>query len=915
MKNYCGCIPDAYDPLQDVLSQELDEGRERRKAQDWAEEARQHEEAAAAAAKAAADSEKNAKASETAAGERAAAAAGSAADADGSARASAQSEAEARTNAADAAEHEQAAEEWSALAKSYAVGEGAPEKHPDEKTDNAKYYAGQAKADGTAASASASAAKGSETAAAASRDAAAKSAADAATSEQNAAASKTAAAGSAGDAASSKDAAAKSAAEAAVSASAAKTSETNASGSAAAAKASETAAAASQTAATASEKNAAASETAAGSSKDAAAKSAADAAASEQNADASKTAAANSAGAAKASQDAAKASETAAKASQTAAAGSASDAARQANTAKSYAVGQGLGSERPNEATENAEYYYEQAKRISEGLQGALLPMGSITAAELGTVIKIAGYMYNVTDAFTTDATFKEGAGHDYAAGTNVYWTADDYWDALPGIQVTGVKGHAESVYRLGQVDITPANIGLGNVDNTHDSAKNVASAGKVNHDLTFTGAVTGTWNGSEAKTVNIPPAPGAATDSAAGLMSAADKKKLDGITAGAQPNAVTSVAGKTGAVTVTKADVGLGNVPNVATNDQTPTFTQATTRANLVSGEKLSVLFGKLMKWFADLKAVAWSGSYGDLTGTPSALKSPAALTFTGAESGSYDGSTAKSVAIPAASDALPKAASGNGAAGTGTTWARADHVHPVQTSVSGNAGTATKLAAARSLKADLASTATATFDGSAAQEKIPITGILGTAHGGTGTSTGKAPTAGTADKVGHSLTFSGAATGSWDGAENKTVNIPTITDYVNEAIKQIGSCISGTSTAYGSNPIYFYFYPNIGTGMLAVHRDYYPNSSNPPTYPNYPTIGESNLYLALQKYSNMVACNAGETSSPNDEWGTTVPVDIDFRFDAGGYGLYIPQGRGSTTIPANFYYRLNCVVMLTPK
>ncbi|HZK25079.1 MAG TPA: hypothetical protein VFC74_06795, partial [Oscillospiraceae bacterium] len=43
-----------------------------------------------------------------------------------------------------------------------------------------------------------------------------------------------------------------------------------------------------------------------------------------------------------------------------------------------------------------------------------------------------------------------------------------------------------------------------------------------------------------------------------------AEKTKLAGIAAGAQVNTVTSVAGKTGAVTLTKADVGLGNVDNV---------------------------------------------------------------------------------------------------------------------------------------------------------------------------------------------------------------------------------------------------------------------------------------------------------------------------------------------------------------
>ena len=54
----------------------------------------------------------------------------------------------------------------------------------------------------------------------------------------------------------------------------------------------------------------------------------------------------------------------------------------------------------------------------------------------------------------------------------------------------------------------------------------------------------------------------------------------------------------------VTKAQVGLGNVPNVATNDQTPTFTQATTLEGLVSGEKVTISMGKLSKAVADLIA-----------------------------------------------------------------------------------------------------------------------------------------------------------------------------------------------------------------------------------------------------------------------------------------------------------------------
>lgn len=52
----------------------------------------------------------------------------------------------------------------------------------------------------------------------------------------------------------------------------------------------------------------------------------------------------------------------------------------------------------------------------------------------------------------------------------------------------------------------------------------------------------------------------------------------------------------------VDKSDVGLGNVPNVATNNQTPTYSAASTLATLVSGEKLSVSMGKIMKAISDL-------------------------------------------------------------------------------------------------------------------------------------------------------------------------------------------------------------------------------------------------------------------------------------------------------------------------
>ena len=107
--------------------------------------------------------------------------------------------------------------------------------------------------------------------------------------------------------------------------------------------------------------------------------------------------------------------------------------------------------------------------------------------------------------------------------------------------------------------------------------------------------------------------------------------------------NPVASFNGRKGAVMPQNGDytaemVGLGDVPNVATNDQTPTYTVASAPAALTSGEKLSAAFGKIAAAISALithladsvrhvtaaERNAWngksnfSGSYNDLTNKP---------------------------------------------------------------------------------------------------------------------------------------------------------------------------------------------------------------------------------------------------------------------------------------------------------
>lgn len=67
----------------------------------------------------------------------------------------------------------------------------------------------------------------------------------------------------------------------------------------------------------------------------------------------------------------------------------------------------------------------EVDNKVSAALTSAIVPKGTVAFASLPTPAKAnLGYMYNVSDAFTTDSRFIEGTGKIYAAGANVYVVA-----------------------------------------------------------------------------------------------------------------------------------------------------------------------------------------------------------------------------------------------------------------------------------------------------------------------------------------------------------------------------------------------------------------------------------------------------------------------------------------------------------
>ena len=107
----------------------------------------------------------------------------------------------------------------------------------------------------------------------------------------------------------------------------------------------------------------------------------------------------------------------------------------------------------------------------------------------------------------------------------------------------------------------------------------------------------------------------------------------------------ISHIGSKSNPHSVTKSQVGLDKVPNVTTDNQSPTFTEAATRANITSGETLSTLFGKIKKFFADLKTVAFTGSYTDLSNKPTSMQNPNSLTLTmNGSATNYNGSATAS-------------------------------------------------------------------------------------------------------------------------------------------------------------------------------------------------------------------------------------------------------------------------------
>lgn len=99
----------------------------------------------------------------------------------------------------------------------------------------------------------------------------------------------------------------------------------------------------------------------------------------------------------------------------------------------------------------NAEYWAYQASQYA---QGGLIFKGSVAFASIPTTGMVNGDMYNITDDFTTDSRFIEGAGKEYPAGTDIaYVDSLSKWDVLSAVKIGTLDD-------LNDVDITTPSSG-----------------------------------------------------------------------------------------------------------------------------------------------------------------------------------------------------------------------------------------------------------------------------------------------------------------------------------------------------------------------------------------------------------------------------------------------------------------------
>ena len=243
----------------------------------------------------------------------------------------------------------------------------------------------------------------------------------------------------------------------------------------------------------------------------------------------------------------------------------ANNAENMADISKSYAVG-GTGV-RLGEDIDNSKYYSEIAKTEADRAKSEADKAESVVNIGVATVEK-AGIVKPDGTTITVD---ENGTIHSVGGGTADYNSLENK-PSINGVELLGNKSTSD-------LGITAESVGA-------DAAGSASTA--LSDAKEYTNA------------------------------------KIDDLVNGAPSTLDTlkeiSEALEESGEAVEAINQAIGNKLDKAgdSKDNTVTFTQESERSNIASNEKHSTIFGKISKWFSDLKTVAFSGSYNDLSNKP---------------------------------------------------------------------------------------------------------------------------------------------------------------------------------------------------------------------------------------------------------------------------------------------------------
>ncbi len=291
------------------------------------------------------------------------------------------------------------------------------------------------------------------------------------------------------------------------------------------------------------------------------------------------------------------------------------------NLSKSYAVGTNDES-RENDSTDNAKYYKEQAESSStSALQSANLASQKADDAS-ASEMKAQQYAAN---ASASEANAKSSADNAKTSEENAAQSSSDALQSAANSEnsaaasAQSAKKALESATNAGTSE-TSAKTYAENAEKSAQRAEDIVGitiatpehAGIVKPDgTTITVDEDGTLHGAN----NVDGQSIVKTDDNVLKVSDAVLNRLDSLS-NANDELSEYVDNRFDAI-----EDNFGTVDNkIETLEYNldTTFDEETERNNIVSGEKLSTILGKIKKWFSDLKTVAFTGSYNDLLEKP---------------------------------------------------------------------------------------------------------------------------------------------------------------------------------------------------------------------------------------------------------------------------------------------------------